>query len=69
MTKDIFQQQPVLENERVLLRPLQENDFDNLLLFSLNEPDIWKFGLVTAAGEANLFVMIKKNILLLFLTK
>ena len=54
MTKDIFQQQPVLENERVLLRPLQENDFDNLLLFSLNEPDIWKFGLVTAAGEANL---------------
>ncbi len=52
--KDIFQQQPVLENERVLLRPIQEGDFDNLLPFSLNEPDIWKFGLVTAAGEENL---------------
>ena len=54
MTKDIFQQLPILENERVLLRPIQENDFDNLLPFSLNEPEIWKFGLVTAAGEHNL---------------
>ncbi|MCY7311589.1 MAG: GNAT family N-acetyltransferase [Chitinophagaceae bacterium] len=54
MTHDIFQQQPVLENERVLLRPIEENDFDNLLPFSLNEPEIWKIGLVTAAGEENL---------------
>ncbi len=54
MTKDIFLQQPVLENERVLLRPVQESDFENLLPFSLNEPEIWKFGLVTAAGEENL---------------
>lgn len=54
MTKDIFQQQPILENERVLLRPIQENDFDNLLTFSLNEPEIWKYGLVTAAGKENL---------------
>ena len=44
MTKDIFIQQPVLENERVLLRPVQESDFENLLPFSLNEPEIWKFG-------------------------
>ena len=54
MTKDIFQQQPILENERVLLRPIQESDFENLLSFSLNEPEIWKYGLVTAAGEKNL---------------
>jgi RimJ/RimL family protein N-acetyltransferase len=54
MIKDIFEQQPVLENERVLLRPLSEDDFDNLLPFSLNEPEIWKYGLVTAAGEENL---------------
>ena len=51
MSKDIFQQQPILENERVLLRPIQENDFDNLLPFSLNEPEIWKYGLLTAAGQ------------------
>ena len=54
MTKDIFLQQPVLENERVLLRPVQKSDFEHLLPFSLNEPEIWKFGLVTAAGEENL---------------
>jgi N-acetyltransferase len=54
MTKDIFQQQPILENGRVLLRPIQESDFNNLLSFSLHEPEIWKFGLVTAAGEENL---------------
>lgn len=52
--KDIFQLQPVLENDRVLLRPIEESDFDNLLSFSLNEPEIWKYGLVTAAGEENL---------------
>ena len=54
MIRDIFQQQPVLENERVLLRPIQENDFDNLLPFSMQEPEIWKYGLVSAAGEENL---------------
>jgi N-acetyltransferase len=54
MTKDIFQQQPVLENERVLLRAIREDDFKNLLPFSLNEPEIWKYGLITAAGEENL---------------
>lgn len=54
MTKDIFQQQPILENERVLLRLLEEKDFDNLLPFSEAEPEIWKYGLVTAAGKENL---------------
>ena len=54
MTIDIFHQKPILENERVLLRPIQEGDFDYLLPFSLNEPEIWKYGLVTAAGEENL---------------
>src|ERR1044071_8324222 len=54
MINDIFSQDVILENERALLRPLQENDFDNLLPYSLHEPDIWKYGLVTAAGEENL---------------
>jgi RimJ/RimL family protein N-acetyltransferase len=54
MAIDIFQHQPILENERVLLRPIQENDFDNLLPFSMHEPEIWKYGLVTAAGKENL---------------
>lgn len=54
MITDIFQQPIILENERVLLRPIEENDFDNLLPFSLHEPEIWFYGLVTAAGEENL---------------
>ncbi|MFN8289076.1 MAG: GNAT family protein [Chitinophagaceae bacterium] len=54
MVKDIFAEQPVLENERVLLRRLREDDFGHLLPFSLQEPDIWFYGLVTAAGEDNL---------------
>lgn len=54
MIKDIFQQDIILENERAILRPLQESDFENLLPFSLHEPDIWKYGLLTCAGEENL---------------
>lgn len=44
----------VLENERVLLRPLEITDHNNLLSFSLNEPEIWKYSLVQAGGEENL---------------
>lgn len=54
MLTDIFKTPIILEDERVLLRPLEETDFDNLLPFSLNEPEIWKYGLLTAAGEQNL---------------
>lgn len=44
----------ILENEAVLLRPLLETDFDNLLDFSVNEPDTWKYSLVPANGKENL---------------
>jgi RimJ/RimL family protein N-acetyltransferase len=54
MIEDLFDKEHVLENERALLRPLQETDAENLLPFSLNEPEIWKFGLVSAAGEKRL---------------
>ncbi len=54
MPTDIYHQQPVLENERVLLRAIREDDYPHLLPFSLKEPDIWKYGLITAAGEENL---------------
>lgn len=43
-----------LENERVLLRPLTLADEENLLPISLNEPDTWKYSLVSAAGEEGL---------------
>jgi RimJ/RimL family protein N-acetyltransferase len=43
-----------LEDERVLIRPLQQEDFINLLPFSLNEPELWKYSLVGAEGEDGL---------------
>ncbi len=44
----------VLEDERVLLRPLQQQDFNSLLPFAQNEPELWKYSLVSAAGEEGL---------------
>jgi len=44
----------ILENERVLLRPLEASDVKNLLHFSMNEPDIWFYSLVRANGKENL---------------
>lgn len=44
----------ILEDDRVLLRPLKLEDFQNLTPFSLNEPELWKYSLVTAAGEEGL---------------
>ena len=44
----------VLEDDCVLLRSLQSDDCKNLLSFSLNEPELWKYSLVKVAGEENL---------------
>ncbi|MBS1596584.1 MAG: GNAT family N-acetyltransferase [Bacteroidetes bacterium] len=38
-----FPQDLVLEDERVLLRPLEKTDLDFLAPFAINESDIWKF--------------------------
>jgi RimJ/RimL family protein N-acetyltransferase len=44
----------VLEDECVLLRPLQQEDYIQLLPFSLNEPELWKYSLITPAGKEGL---------------
>ena len=49
-----FSSDYVLENDFVLLRPLKKDDLSNLLYFSLNEPEIWKYSLVRVSGEENL---------------
>lgn len=54
-----FDKKVILENDHVLLRPLETTDYNNLLNFSLNEPEIWKYSLVNAAGEENLKNYIK----------
>ena len=49
-----FEKDLILENDFVLLRPLIESDFEHLLSFSINEPNIWKYSLGSADGEENL---------------
>jgi N-acetyltransferase len=44
----------ILENDIVLLRPLIVSDYDNLLPFALNEPELWKFSLVSPAGASGM---------------
>jgi RimJ/RimL family protein N-acetyltransferase len=41
----------ILEDERVLLRPLQGSDIEHLLTFAENETDLWKFSLTSAATK------------------
>ncbi|MBV9986997.1 MAG: GNAT family N-acetyltransferase [Chitinophagaceae bacterium] len=44
----------ILEDDCVLLRPLDSKDCENLLRFSLEEPEIWQYSLVQAGGKENL---------------
>ncbi len=43
-----------LEDERVILRPLIEADYLHLLPFALNEPQLWKYSLLSGAGPDGL---------------
>jgi len=62
MNSDIFLSRPLLQDERALLRPIEESDFKHLLPFSLQEPAIWKYSLTSAAGEENLNKYIQSAI-------
>jgi N-acetyltransferase len=46
--------QYILENDIVLLRPLEASDYDNLLPFAINEPEIWTYSLVSVSGVEGL---------------
>ena len=49
-----YQHNYILEDGHVMLRLLNEHDHNNLLPFSLNEPETWKYSLVGAEGEEGL---------------
>jgi hypothetical protein len=38
-----FDEDYILEDEIIRLRPLRAEDFEQLLEYSINEPDIWEF--------------------------
>lgn len=49
-----FNTEYLLEDGRVLLRPLEPTDDKYLRVFSQSEPDIWKYSLVSAANDEGL---------------
>lgn len=49
-----FNKDYILEDGRVLLRPLKASDDEHLRIYSQSEPEIWKYSLVSAAGEEGL---------------
>lgn len=49
-----FKTDYILENSKLILRPLVEEDYDQLLQFSLDEPEIWKFNAFGADSPENL---------------
>jgi RimJ/RimL family protein N-acetyltransferase len=48
-----------LENNRVLLRPLQAEDSEHLMPFAMKEPDLWTYSLVQGGGRENMLNYIK----------
>ncbi|MBK8955422.1 MAG: GNAT family N-acetyltransferase [Saprospiraceae bacterium] len=54
-----FNREIVLENEAVLLRPLQLDDLNHLQHFAINEPEIWKFSLIQIQSVDDLSRYIK----------
>jgi RimJ/RimL family protein N-acetyltransferase len=57
-----FSENIVLENERVLLRPLELPDVEHLLHFSLHEPEIWKYSMVQASGRDQLVKYVQQSL-------
>jgi N-acetyltransferase len=41
----------VLEDDRVMMRPLQKDDLSSLLPFAEQEPELWTYSSVSVAGE------------------
>ncbi|MES1220563.1 MAG: GNAT family protein [Bacteroidota bacterium] len=62
MITNIFSENVILEDERVLLRPLAENDYDLLLPFALNEPELWKYSMVSPAGTEGMKIYIDSSL-------
>ncbi|MDI3319593.1 GNAT family N-acetyltransferase [Pinibacter soli] len=49
-----FSKDYILEDDRVLLRPLKKEDAEFLVPFAEQEPDIWKFSTMPVAGSENM---------------
>ena len=50
-----FDEEIILENEAVLLRPLIGEDYSTLTSFAVNEPNLWEYSRVQAAGKEKMY--------------
>jgi len=48
-----FAEKYILENDFVLLRPLEVSDKELLVHFAINEPEIWRFNINGGNGKEN----------------
>ena len=55
-----FKEDYVLENNAVRLQPLQASDYDKLVLFSINEPELWGFNANPPNSPENLKIYIER---------
>jgi len=49
-----FKEDYILENKIALLQPLSDDKIEYISSFSINEPELWQYSMVSAAGEENL---------------
>ena len=55
-----FDKDYVLENSIVRLTPLKKSDFDKLVHFASNEPELWQYSLIQANTPEKMKVYIEK---------
>ena len=55
-----FKEDYILENDVVRLQPLQPSDYEKLVGFSINEPELWSFNANPADSPENLKIYIEK---------
>lgn len=58
-----FNENYILQDEKVLLRPLQSDDYDLLVSYALNEPDTWKYSVAELNGAEGMREYIDEALL------
>ena len=58
-----FNENYILQDEKVLLRPLQSDDYDLLVSYALNEPDTWKYSVAELNGTKGMREYIDEALL------
>lgn len=55
-----FNKEYILENQRVRLTPLKKDDFNDVVHFAINEPELWTYSLIQASSPEKMKIYIDK---------